>query len=44
MNILDNALGSVTSVLGFVEHPFQSIMILVGGIMLMVIVYKILVA
>ena len=37
-------LGGAGGLLGFMTHPFQSIMLLVGGIILLVILYKILVA
>ncbi len=41
-NILDNVLGSATGLLDFMSHPFQSIILFAGGIILVVIVYKIL--
>jgi hypothetical protein len=43
-NIIDNMFGSVNSMLGFIEHPFQSMLLFIGGILLMIIIYKILVA
>ena len=43
MLILDNMFSGVNSWLNFMEHPMQSIMIFIGGILLLVIVYKILV-
>lgn len=42
MALLDGLIGGAEGVLDFVEHPFRTLMLLVGGIILMVIVAKIL--
>ncbi len=43
-NVIDNMFGNVNGILGFISHPGQSIMLFVGGILLLIIIYKILVA
>jgi hypothetical protein len=42
MALIDGLFGTAGGILDFMSHPFQSIMFLIGGIILMVIVVKIL--
>ena len=40
-NLLGGVTGGATSFFGFLSHPFENILFFIGGIMLLVIVYKI---
>jgi hypothetical protein len=40
-NLIGDATGDATGLLDFMSHPMESIMLFIGGIILLVIVYKI---
>ena len=42
--IINNTLNGPTSLLGFMAHPMQSILFLIGGFFLLIILYKIIIA
>jgi len=42
-NLIGGATGDIGGILDFMSHPMESILFFIGGIMLLVVVYKILV-
>lgn len=41
-NLLGDITGGATSLFDFMSHPLESIMFFIGGVMLLIIVYRIL--
>jgi hypothetical protein len=43
-NLIGDATGDATGLLDFMSHPMESLTLFIGGIILLVIVYKIIVS
>jgi hypothetical protein len=43
-NLIGDATGDATGLLDFMSHPMESLLLFTGGIILLVIVYKIIVS